>query len=233
VHYAGDPGATAQNIHDYFDGTCITAKRYASCHYAVGLAGEIVQLIPESEISYCTNQANSYSISIETCHPDATGKFTDASEQALIELVAAICKKYGLNPAASGVIRHYDVTDKQCPLYYVTHPGAWPVFKEAVADCIAGRAYTLPSSGKNIGIFPVKSDTTGNFTVLAGHTYQFKITAPAKPALVNGSSPFKLISQSQSGDDYFFKFQAIGKPGDGCGFYLEGAKSPVAVATIK
>lgn len=232
VHYTGDPGATAQNIRDYFAGTCISQKRYASCHYAVGLSGEIIRLIPETEISYCTSQANSYSISIETCHPDATGKFTPASEQALIELAATLCGKYGLTPSAD-VLRHYDVTGKICPLYYVAHPGLWAPFRQAVADCMAGKAYTLPSYGTAIGTWEAKSDTTGRFAVKSGHTYQFRITAPSEPVFVNGSPSFRLVSRSRSGSDYFFKFLAAGKQGDSCGFYLNGRIMPIAIATIQ
>ena len=28
----------------------------------------------------------------------------------------------------SQVIRHYDVTGKECPIYYVRNPGAWKIF---------------------------------------------------------------------------------------------------------
>lgn len=233
IHYTGDPGATAQNERDYFNGSCISAKRYASCHYCVGMGGEIIQLIPESEWAYCTCQANAYSISIETCHPDSTGKFTEAGEKSLIELAASLCKRYGLNPLCGGVIRHYDVTGKQCPYYYVTHPQAWAAFKAAVYNCMSGLPYTLPCSGKTIGTFYAKSDTTGNFSVKDGHTYQFKITTNGVPELKAGSPSFTLLRQHCEGNDHFFMFKAIGKPGDGCGFYLNGGSKPVAVATIK
>lgn len=233
VHYAGDPGATAQNIRDYFNGTCVRQRRYASCHFAVGMSGEVIQLIPLNEWSYCTNQANSYSVSIETCHPDSSGKFTEASEKSLIELVAYLCKQYRLNPLSGGIVRHYDVTGKECPYYYVTHPQAWATFKTAVANCMSGAAYTLPCSGKAVGTFYAKSDTTGNFSVKDGHVYQFKITTSGAPTLVAGSSSFTLFRQSCDGNNHFFVFKAIGKPGDGCGFYLNGARKPVAVATIK
>ena len=34
------------------------------------------------------------------------------------------------------VIRHYDVTGKNCPKYYVEHEDAWKQFKVDVADYI-------------------------------------------------------------------------------------------------
>ena len=112
VHYVGNPGTTAINNRNYFeslkdqisdssgkyrlnkDGSYMTYKgervalRWVSSHFVVGLSGEVVQCIPLNEWSYCTNQANGYSISIECCHPDATGKFTAATEKSLAELCA-------------------------------------------------------------------------------------------------------------------------------------------------
>lgn len=130
VHYTGNPKSTAKNNRDYFNNAPYH-KRYISAHYVVGLKGEIIQCVPENEIAYCSNQANAYSISIETCHPDKTGKFNAVTEQALIELVADICKRYKLNPQTD-VIRHYDVNGKHCPLYYVNNPSAWTSFKNRV-----------------------------------------------------------------------------------------------------
>lgn len=34
------------------------------------------------------------------------------------------------------MIRHYDVTEKLCPLYYVEHPEAWDAFRTDVADAM-------------------------------------------------------------------------------------------------
>lgn len=115
VHYVGNPNTSAAANRNYFENQK-TAGRYVSSHYIIGLQGEIIQCIPLNEISYCTNQANSYSISIECCHPDSTGKFTEATEQSLAELCACLLEKFGL--CADDIIRHYDVTRKQCPLYW-------------------------------------------------------------------------------------------------------------------
>lgn len=115
VHYVGNPNTSAAANRNYFENQK-TAGRYVSSHYIIGLQGEIIQCIPLDEISYCTNQANSYSISIECCHPDSTGKFTEATEQSLAELCACLLEKFGL--CADDIIRHYDVTRKQCPLYW-------------------------------------------------------------------------------------------------------------------
>lgn len=115
VHYVGNPNTSAAANRNYFENQK-NGGTYVSSHYIIGLQGEIIQCIPLNEISYCTNQANSYSVSIECCHPDSTGKFTKETEQSLAELCAYLLDKFGLG--VDDIIRHYDVTGKQCPLYW-------------------------------------------------------------------------------------------------------------------
>lgn len=124
IHYVGNPGTTAQNNRNYFEALSITEDTYASSHFVIGLDGEIIQCIPLNEIAYCSNDRNDDTISIECCHPDADGRFNEETRTSLIRLTAWLCETYGLNPAED-VIRHYDVTGKVCPKYYVDHPDAW------------------------------------------------------------------------------------------------------------
>lgn len=135
VHYIGNAGTSAKANRNYFDNLKSTHATYASSHYIIGLDGEIIQCIPEDEVAYCTNEANSYSISIENCHPKADGKFTEATRKSLIELCADICKRYNLDPIKD-IIRHFDVSGKACPLYWVNHPDDFAKFKKEVAEYI-------------------------------------------------------------------------------------------------
>ena len=138
VHYVGNPKSTAKNNRDYFENLKDTHERYVSAHFIIGLEGEIIQCIPLNEWSYCTNQANGYSISIECCHRDSTGKFNGATEDSLVELCAFLCQKFGLS--ADDIIRHYDVTGKRCPLWYVDHPNDFIAFRERVREAVSGSA---------------------------------------------------------------------------------------------
>lgn len=115
VHWVGNPSSSAIANRNYFQNT----TREVSSNYIVGLSGEIICCIPDDEVSWCTNQANPYTVSIETCHPDCTGKFNDLTYNSLVELTATLCKKYKLNPKNGGVIRHFDVTRKVCPKWFV------------------------------------------------------------------------------------------------------------------
>lgn len=137
VHYIGNANTSAQANRNYFNSLASTHTTYASSHYIIGLNGEIIQCIPENEIAYCTNQANSYSISIENCHPKADGKFTEKTRQSLKKLCADLCKRYGLDPEKD-IIRHYDVTGKACPLYWVNNPQDFVAFKREVKEYMNG-----------------------------------------------------------------------------------------------
>ena len=144
----GNANTTAINNRNYFE-SLKTKKIYASSHYIIGLDGEIIQCVPENEVAYHASQANSYSIGIECCHPDWNGKFNDKTYQSLIELCVDICKRYKLDPQKT-LIRHYDVTKKQCPLYYVQHQDAWEMLKYDVSVALEGKDQELEEAVKKI-----------------------------------------------------------------------------------
>ena len=127
IHYVGNPGTSAENNRNYFENLKDTKERSASSHYMVGLSGEIIQCVPLEEISYASNNRNYDTIAIEVCHPDATGKFSQVTYDAVVELTAALCRSYNLNPMTD-VLRHYDVSGKECPLYYVKNEEEWNYF---------------------------------------------------------------------------------------------------------
>lgn len=135
IHYVGNPGTTAAQNRSYFNNLATLKNAYASSHYVVGLEGEIIQCVPLDEIAYASNNRNHDTISIECCHEDAEGKFNQKTYDSLVELTAAICRTYGLMPEKD-IIRHYDVTGKLCPVYYVKNEEEWYAFKLAVKNAM-------------------------------------------------------------------------------------------------
>ena len=130
VHYVGNPGTSAAANRSFFQNLSTAGETYASSNFIVGLEGEILQCVPVDEVAYCSSHRNGDTVSIEVCHPDETGAFTEETMTSLIRLTAWLCHSFGLD--AEDVIRHYDVTGKECPLYYVQHPDAWEAFKADV-----------------------------------------------------------------------------------------------------
>lgn len=131
IHYTANPGATAMANRDYFENLASTQETKVSSHFVVGLEGEVVQCIPTSEMSYATNSRNVDTLSIECCHADETGKFNDSTYDSVVKLTAWLCTRFGLT--SENVIRHYDVTGKDCPKYYVENPDAWTQMKGDIA----------------------------------------------------------------------------------------------------
>lgn len=124
IHYVGNPGTSAKQNRTYYanPGTEVNS------HFLIGLDGEILQCLPLEEKSSASNERNRDTISIEVCHPDESGAFNEKSYASLIKLTTWLCQKAGLS--SSQVIRHYDVTGKLCPIYFVQHPEAWQRFQD-------------------------------------------------------------------------------------------------------
>ena len=110
-----------------------TANKVSS-HFIIGLDGTIIQCIPLNEISYASNNRNSDTISIECCHPDSSGKFSKKTYNSVIKLAGWLCAKYQIEN--SDIIRHYDVTGKLCPLYYVNNPDKWNRLRNQIKNYI-------------------------------------------------------------------------------------------------
>jgi N-acetylmuramoyl-L-alanine amidase len=154
IHWVGNANSTARGNRNYFENlkrqqgnaNC----RYASAHYIIGLDGEIIQCIPDDEMAYhvgslvYTEQAlkrlsaypNNCTIGIELCHPEKkealknpalwVGKFNEATLSSCRELMQSLLKKHGLFP--ENVWRHFDITGKDCPRYFVRNENAWREF---------------------------------------------------------------------------------------------------------
>lgn len=138
IHYVGATGSAEDNC-KYFQ----TAYRGASAHYFVGHKGEVWQCVLDTDISwhcgannykhpYCRNDN---SIGIELCcrkKSDGTWYFEDATVSAAIELTKELMAKY--NIPASNVLRHYDITGKNCPEPFVRDAAAWNNFKKKIVE---------------------------------------------------------------------------------------------------
>ncbi len=126
VHYVANPGSTAIANRNYFNSPDSTT----SSHFIVGLEGEVILCVPLNEKSSATNERNLDTISIEVCHPDETGEFSPVTHASLVRLLSWLCEEFSLE--RNDIIRHYDVTGKMCPKYYVEHPEAWEELKNQV-----------------------------------------------------------------------------------------------------
>lgn len=125
LHYIGNPGTTARQNASYF----AHVNSQTSVHYIVD-EEEIIEIIPPDQKSYGTSSRrhNESFIQIEMCHPDASGRI----EEAVLEKVVWLCRELMGRYGITEIIRHYDVTGKKCPLWYVNHPEEWEALKERI-----------------------------------------------------------------------------------------------------
>lgn len=122
IHYTANDGDSDENNGKYFANNSVNA----SAHYFVD-SDSITQTVPDNYIAWhCggskykdTACRNANSIGIEICD-DVKNGFIYPSEKTIentLKLTKALMKKY--NIPLSNVIRHYDVTGKYCPMYWV------------------------------------------------------------------------------------------------------------------
>jgi len=133
IHYVGNAGTTALQNRSYFAGLTAADGVFASSNFIIGLDGGILQCVPVDEIAYASNERNIDTLSIELCHPESlTGRFNDETYISAVRLCVWLCRQYKLTP--DDIIRHYDVSGKICPLYFVENENMWEAFKSDVRD---------------------------------------------------------------------------------------------------
>jgi N-acetylmuramoyl-L-alanine amidase CwlA len=146
IHYTGNDGDHDEGNATYFKNNVVSA----SAHFFVD-DDSITMSVPELFTAWsvggtkwkdCTTTGggtmygkitNANSISVEMCDTKKDGKF-QASEKTLAntaELVKSLMKKY--NISIENVYRHFDVTGKHCPSYFMYAP-AWEAFKERLKE---------------------------------------------------------------------------------------------------
>jgi N-acetylmuramoyl-L-alanine amidase CwlA len=112
IHWVGPyPNQTPEVVRNWWikgpDGKGIEA----SAHFIIK-DDRIMQCIPTGEVAWhCGGKGNYTSFGIEVIPANKEGKFSDLSIDTLIYCISTL-------PAHSILLRHYDWTKKDCPLYY-------------------------------------------------------------------------------------------------------------------
>jgi N-acetylmuramoyl-L-alanine amidase len=160
VHWVANPGSSADANWNYFDSLKNQPQatreqrysgRYASAHFIVGLEGEVIQCLLETEMAYHVGAVqysplalkrlsaypNNCTLGIELCHPAELdkagnkikndtlwrGEFLTATLDAAISLIKELLERYSLG--REDIYRHYDITGKDCPRYFVRNKEKW------------------------------------------------------------------------------------------------------------
>jgi len=141
IHWTGDTnkGADAMANRHYFE---THPQDKVSAHYVVD-DKMAVMCIPETEMAYhvyaeryryksgvidkLSAYPNGCTLAVEIC-VNSDGNLDMAIKNA-VELVANICQRHGWTSA--DLWRHYDITGKDCPRFFVDDTLAWAMIKQA------------------------------------------------------------------------------------------------------
>ena len=152
MHWVENPGTSAQHTWNWFDLRKDGQHGYGSTHFIID-AHNTIWALPLDEMGYHVGPknkatpwakehlapyANSFCIGVELCHPTAAGFFEESTLWQAANLCAELCAKYHLDPMMQ-IVRHYDVTGKNCPKYWVDYPERLADFKLRVAEIMSIR----------------------------------------------------------------------------------------------
>ena len=141
IHYTANDGDTDEANAKYFK----TPNRKASAHFFVD-DNSITQTVPITNVAWhcggskyknsnggkyyeIVTNTNSIGIEICDCEKNGTYNMTVATRRNVIKLVRALMHDFKI--PIENVVRHYDVTGKLCPAYFVDDV-AWAMFKREI-----------------------------------------------------------------------------------------------------
>lgn len=136
IHFTANDGDTAKNNADYF----ARAEISTSAHYFVD-ESEVWQSVRDADIactaaraaSISTRTAATRTASALSCAAAKTARNSTLCPRPCAGAQALTCElmaKYGI--PLENVVRHYDVTHKNCPAPFVESASAWTAFKQGL-----------------------------------------------------------------------------------------------------
>ncbi len=136
IHYTGNHGDTAKNNADYF----AREAPGVSAHYFVDETEVWCSVPPDHNAWHCGTKnkyyhkacRNNNSIGVEICMLDKRGNIRHESISNAATFVRELMTQYSI--PIENVVRHYDVTHKQCPAPMVSDPALWENFKKSLQE---------------------------------------------------------------------------------------------------
>lgn len=154
-HWTSVPGQDWSGVEQYFAGLAKQDPHdpvYGSAHAVIGLGGDVVQLIPWGEVAYHAGgqtytgrwaelypryahnrvemTPNWGTVGIELCHETESGEFSERVLGSAELLGRILMASYTLGWPDH--YRHYDITGKECPRWFVRNAQAWEDFRARI-----------------------------------------------------------------------------------------------------
>lgn len=123
VHNTGESGASSKKMWEYYESLGKAGDVSESMHFLIDTDGAITQCIPCNEIAFHALGSNHEALGVQYCYSSDNGVMSDKTKEALVELLATLCKEYKLSSA--DILLHSEVTGIACPKYYVDNNEEW------------------------------------------------------------------------------------------------------------
>ncbi len=198
IHWTANQkkGAKAINNRNYFN----DSGQAVSAHY-VADDTEIVQCLPENEMAYhvgakmykkeALQQLSSYpnncTIGIEMC-VNVDGDFTK-TYQNTVQLAADILKRYGWT--INQLWRHYDITGKDCPRFFVDDAIAKHFGFTSAAD--GWKQFKIDVNNLKEGVKPMASKTNNTPSAWAKEAWEWCL----KQEYLDGTRPQDPVTREE------------------------------------
>jgi len=154
MHYTGNEKDTAKANANYFS----VAGRRASAHLFVD-DSEIYQSVELRDTAWHCGAKKYYhnvcrnknSIGIEMCCTAGNYKISEKTKENAAHLCAYLCKMLGISAGEvdTYVVRHYDVSHKNCPAQMAGDSSEWTAFKSMVKEILGNKTKTAENGKQN------------------------------------------------------------------------------------
>jgi N-acetylmuramoyl-L-alanine amidase len=177
IHYTANPGADADDHFNYFDDTIVGTERYAGAQIFVD-RHKALELIPLDEGTFGANDGGTAALKLQTLrardarYPTRTGDgnanlLTIHIEMCLepdgsihpdtIERTRQVVKMLQgkfpqLKDTNNRVVRHFDVTGKNCPRPFVVDEQKWKAFLSSIDQPVyEAKPVSKPAQASYVG----------------------------------------------------------------------------------
>ena len=151
IHWVANPNTSAMANRNFFESRQVGSKGFGSAHEIIGLKGEIIRCVPETEMAYhvgarryrkegiknLSPYPNNCTYGIELCHTDWAGRMNKLTLVTLLNRLASLCKRFKLDPLTDLYLHQEIVGYKDCHRWWVNHPDDWQAMKWLVKEHIA------------------------------------------------------------------------------------------------
>lgn len=211
-HYTGNSKDTASANCNYFMNN---SNLGASAHYFVDDTSIWQSVDVNDRAWHCGTSGTYYhstcrnanSIGIEMCCTAGNYRISDTTKENAAQLGAALCKYLGITDVDKYVVRHWDVTHKNCPAQMAGNNNAeWTAFKTRIKKILNSKSTTVSTNTDANTKKSTTSSSADNF-----ESYKIRVTADVLNIRAGAGTNYKKIGSINNKGIYTIVKESAGK----------------------